>query len=95
MASDSSSASENQKQAAVKWLKKHTVGVCIVVEAALIMLLFNPASRVNPASMWWGIFVLLTGWAMVLVFVIGVFLFLQKKESESSMTTKHIGGAKF
>jgi hypothetical protein len=43
------------------------------------MVLFNPALRVNPASMWWGIFVILTGWAMVLVFVIGVFLFLQKK----------------
>jgi hypothetical protein len=79
MASDSSSASENQKQAGVKWLKKHIIGVCIVVEAALIMLLFDPALRVNPASTWWGIFVLLTGWAMVLVFVTGVFLFLQKR----------------
>jgi len=80
MASDNSPySSKNQKQAAVKWLKKHIVGVCIVVEAALIFLLFDPVLRVNPASTWWGIFVLLTGWAMVLVFVTGVFLFLQKR----------------
>jgi len=80
MASDSSPyASENQKQAAVKWLKKHIIGVCIVVEVVLVLLLFDPALRVNPASTWWGIFVLLTGWAIVLVFVIGVFLFLQKR----------------
>ncbi|MFZ0925198.1 MAG: hypothetical protein WCE82_08795 [Halobacteriota archaeon] len=82
MASDSLYA-ENQKQAAVKWLKKHIVGVCIVVEAALIMLLFNPALRVNPASLWWGIFVILTAWAMVFVFVIGVFLFLQKRNQQA------------
>jgi hypothetical protein len=33
--------------------------------------------------MWWGFFVILTGWAMVLVFVIGVFLFLQKRNQQS------------
>jgi len=84
MASDSSPyASENQKQAAVKWLKKHIIGVCIVVEVVLVLLLFDPALRVNPTSMWWGIFVILTSWAMVLVFVIGVFLFLQKGNQQA------------
>ncbi len=83
MASDSSSVSKNQKHVAVTWLKKHIIGVCIVVEVVLIFLLFDPALRVNPTSMWWGFFVILTGWAMVLVFVIGVFLFLQKRNQQS------------
>jgi len=83
MASDSSSVSKNQKHVAVTWLKKHIIGVCVVVEVALIFLLFDPALRVNPTSMWWGFFVILTGWAMVLVFVIGVFLFLQKRNQQS------------
>jgi hypothetical protein len=84
MASDNSPySSKNQKQAAVKWLKKHIVGACIVVEAALIFLLFDPVLRVNPASTWWGIFVLLTGWAIVLVFVIGVYMLLQKRNQHA------------
>ena len=83
MASDSSSVSKNQKHVAVTWLKKHIIGVCVVVEVALIFLLFAPALRVNPTSMWWGFFVIPTGWAMVLVFVIGVFLFLQKRNQQS------------
>jgi hypothetical protein len=79
MASDSSNISENQKTVAVKWLKKHIIGVRVVAEVTLVLSLFDPALRINPSSIWWGIFVILTGWAMVLVFVIGVFLFLQKR----------------
>jgi len=83
MAPDSSSVSENQKHIAVTWLKKHVIGVCIVVEVALIFLLFEPALRGNPVSMWWGIFVILTAWAMVLLFVLGVFLFVQKRNQHA------------
>ena len=95
MASDSSSVSKNQKHVAVTWLKKHIIGVCIVVEVALIFLLFDPRFTGKPHFYVVGLFRHSDWLGNGACFCYRRLSVSSKEESAISMTTKHVWGAKF